>query len=52
MDFFLPNGRENVKMDQIGVTGIRRYALLTPVDSFYPRPLNEFLQGVEMGYFF
>ena len=49
MDFFLPNGRENVKMDQIGVTGVGRYALSTPVVSFYPRPSKKFLQGVEMG---
>ena len=49
LDICMPNGLGGIKMHQIGTILVKCDDLSIATISFYPRPLEKFLQEVEVG---
>ena len=52
LDFGMPNGQKDIKIDQIGTVMVKCDVLSIPAISSDPKPLEKFLQRVEKANFF
>ena len=52
LDFGMPNGQEDIKINQIGTVMVKCYVLSIPAISLDPRPSEKCLQRVEKTNFY